>query len=386
MSRDSKVISVFVGTRPEMIKLAPVIFELRKNPSYLVRIIFTGQHKELLTQTAKIFSIRPDCYLYLKRSQGTLSELAVRLMNGCTKILRNNEIDLVVVQGDTSTALIAALTAFYEGVAVAHVEAGLRTYDLSKPFPEESNRQIIARLASIHFAPTAQARKNLLSEGIDTASVVVTGNTAVDALQWVMRTSNFELWSSELHSSGERILVTIHRRESWHEQLHSICHGLKKIVNSRPQCSIVIPVHPGQTVKNTLLQELSGIPQIRLLDPQPYDRFVVMMAQSALILTDSGGVQEDACALHRPVLVLRDTTERQEAVKSGFARLVGTNGDEIASQVNRVLDNDVENSQLYRVANPFGDGHAATRIASAIDSWFAKKPILLSRAAEFHEP
>ena len=383
MSPASKTIGVFIGTRPEVIKLAPLIFELKQNSDYRVLVVFTGQHKDLLTSTAKIFGITPDRHIEMNRKKGNLTELTSELIRGCSKILKEENPDLVVVQGDTCTAMVSSLAAFYEELPVAHVEAGLRTHNLKAPFPEELNRQIIARIATMHFAPTAQAKKNLLAEGVPSSSIVVTGNTSVDAIQWLIHGPCLK-HKIPPPPAGETVLVTVHRRESWYENLHSICEALRHIAQCRPQCHIYIPVHPGPAVKNTLHKELSNIPQIYLLDPLPYDEFIDLMSQSSLVMTDSGGVQEDACALRVPTIILREFTEREETVKVGAGIITGTDSSKIIDAVNRILNGNSKNKRKKKIPNPFGDGQAARRILKAITQWFANGKPSLRSSQQFH--
>lgn len=381
MNRASKTIGVFIGTRPEVIKLAPLIFELKQHSNYRVLVIFTGQHKDLLTSTAKIFGIVPDRCLEMDRHEGNLIELTSELIRGCAQVLNEEKPDLVVVQGDTSTAMVASLAAFYKELPVAHVEAGLRTHNLQAPFPEELNRQIIARIATLHFAPTEIAKNNLLTEGVPSSSIVVTGNTSVDTIHWLLNGSDKKL-GGHTHSFDESILVTVHRRESWNENLHSICKAIRQIAASRPQCAIHIPVHPGPTV-NTLVKELSDMPQIHLLDPLPYDEFIALMSKSDLVMTDSGGVQEDACALHTPTLILRDFNEREESLRIGECVMTGTDSAKIIVEANRILDQRNEPHQRP-LPNPFGDGQATKRILQSITQWFNNGNPTLAPSQQFH--
>jgi UDP-N-acetylglucosamine 2-epimerase (non-hydrolysing) len=383
MNPDFKKIAVFIGTRPEVIKLFPVISALRKRNRHLVDVIFTGQHKEILKKTAAIFGLAPDLHVSLRRSGTALSTLTSSLIAGCSKTLAQRQHDLVIVQGDTSTAMASSLAAFYAEIPIAHVEAGLRTQNLQSPFPEELNRQLIARMASIHFAPTGLARSNLVAEGIDPSLIVLTGNTSVDSLNWMLQSSPRRANQSTTEL-GESILVTVHRRESWRDKLSMICAALRQIVRQRPQCQVRFPLHPNPAVQNSVGKELANIPQIRLMPPVAYDKFIALIAQSSLVMTDSGGVQEDACALHKPTLVLREFTERTESIKLGLQVLVGMNEHEIVRHANRILDNDTEHSQLHRCANPFGDGRAAERISSSLDRWFTKNDPSLPFSQQFN--
>ena len=384
MNLGSKTIGIFIGTRPELIKLAPVIFELKKTPIYKVLVIFTGQHKELLTTTAKIFGIEPDYSINMNRVQGTLSELTSELIQSCDDVLNKENIDLVIVQGDTSTAMVASLAAFYQEIPVAHIEAGLRTHNLKEPFPEELNRQIISRIANMHFAPTPAAKGNLISEGISNSSIVVTGNTSIDAIHWLIESSAKNIDEAPSANDKESILVTVHRRESWHEHLHSICKAVRHIAQNRPHCTIYIPIHPIHTVEDVFREDLANVPEIKLLQPLPYDEFVTLMLHSQLVMTDSGGVQEDACTLQIPTIILRNFTEREEGLKENCVLMTGTESSKIIDAANLLLDSRKNSKKTNLVDNPFGDGQAAKRIRESINNWFTTSKMALNSLQEFN--
>ncbi len=371
-------ICVFVGTRPELIKLAPVIHALRAFPAapWTVSTVFTGQHDELVTQAAQVFGIVPDHQLHILRHNDTLAALSTRLLVAVDALIEAEKPDLVVVQGDTTTVLCTGLAAFYRHVAVAHVEAGLRTHDLAQPFPEEANRALVARLASLNFAPTEKARRALLSEGIAAESITVTGNTVIDAVMHVCNepaeTDVFARYGVP-HKGGPLILATMHRRESWDTGIASACRAIKLLSTRQPQPRIVLPVHPGPAVHERVTAELADRPGIFLLPPLDYRSFLAMARNACLFLTDSGGLQEEGAALHKPVLVLRDKTERMEAIEAGTARLVGTATARIVAEVGRLLDEPEEYRRMSSAPNPFGDGQAAVRIASHIEQWFRSR-------------
>ena len=372
-------IAVFIGTRPELIKLAPVIHALDSSgeKAWNITTIFTGQHEELVTQAARVFAITPDHQLHIARQNDSLAALSVRLITAVNDILERQEPDLVIVQGDTTTVFCTGLAAFYRHIAVAHVEAGLRTYDLAHPFPEEGNRSLIARLASLNFAPTEKARQALLSEGIDDRTITVTGNTVIDAVMDVCRRPLDPGALAGLGipaSGGPLILATMHRRESWDSGIASACRALKRLTALRPDLRIVLPVHPGPTVHARVHAELADRPGILLLPPLDYESFIAVARQACLFLTDSGGLQEEGAALGKPVLVLRDKTERMEAVEAGTARLIGTDTDTIVAEVTRLLDDREAYRAMSSAPNPFGDGKAAGRIAERIRAWLRLHP------------
>jgi UDP-N-acetylglucosamine 2-epimerase (non-hydrolysing) len=358
------------GTRPEAIKLAPLIAELRRRPGIEVRVVTTAQHREMLDQVLRVFQIVPDCDLAVMRPQQTLAELSSRVLIAMDRLLIVETPDVVVVQGDTTSALCCGLAAFYRGVPVGHVEAGLRTATRLNPFPEEMNRRLTSVLAALHFAPTERARAALLAEGIPQDCVFVTGNTVVDALLHVRSSEAYRATQSPVVAApGERLLlVTLHRRESWGAPLAGMCQALLTIADRRPNVRVVLPVHLNPAVRRIVQESLGGHARINLIEPLNYLEFVAAMDASWLVLTDSGGVQEEAPVLGRPVLVLRDTTERIEAVEAGVALLVGTDPVAIVRTTLALLDDPAARAGMARPQSPFGDGRAAERIADLLEA------------------
>ncbi len=352
-----------VGTRPEAVKLAPVVIALRRRLGVDCRVLATGQHRELLDHTLAFFDIVPDRDLGLMLPGQSLSDLAARALAALDPVLADEAPDVVLGQGDTTTVLATALAAFHRRVPFAHVEAGLRTGDLARPFPEEANRALVARLAHVHFAPTALAADNLRREGIDPTHVHVVGNTAVDALRWAASRVDAARFAP---AAGRRlVLVTAHRRESLGEPLVSVCHAVAAIAD-RADVEVLFPVHPNPGVRATVERELAGRARLRLCEPLGYPEMVAAMRASTLILTDSGGVQEEAPALGVPVLVLRDVTERPEGVAAGAARLVGTDRDRIVAAANTLLDDADVYAAMAVVRHPYGDGGSADAIAEVL--------------------
>jgi UDP-N-acetylglucosamine 2-epimerase (non-hydrolysing) len=361
-------VAVVFGTRPEVIKLAPVINELRRRDDVSVRVVATGQHRELLDQALKVFDIRPDVDLDLMRPTQSLAAVTSRLLPAMDAFLAAERPDLVLVQGDTTSAFAAALATFYRGITVGHVEAGLRTADSADPFPEEINRRLTAVVAAMHFSPTVRARAHLLAEGVDPSSIFVTGNTVVDALHHIRATETFRRTVSPVRVRiGERLLaVTLHRRESWGAVLGGMCSGLRTIVRQHPEVRIAFPVHPNPAVRSVVSQMLGDVERCVLLEPLDYLSFLALVQASWLVLTDSGGVQEEAPTLGVPVLVLRKTTERPEAIEHGVARLVGTEPDAIVAAASELLADSDLRARMTCGTNPFGDGRASARIVDLI--------------------
>jgi len=375
-----KIVVVF-GTRPEAIKLAPVIAELRRRPGVTMRIVTTAQHRELVEPVLKLFSIVPDRDLAVMQPRQTLAELSGRVLVAMDALLRDERPDLVVVQGDTTSAFICALAAFYRGVPVAHVEAGLRTSSPTNPFPEEMNRRLTGALASLHFAPTERARRALIAEGVADARVFVTGNTVVDALHFIRASEPFKAVPPPVRVDDGRerlLLVTLHRRESWGASLDAMCGALRAIAGRRRDVRIAWPVHLNPAVGDSVRAALGDTPRVTLLEPLDYMQFIALMQASWLILTDSGGVQEEAPALGRPVLVLRETTERPEAVDAGVARLVGTDPEAIVNAVVALLERPEDRDRMARAVSPFGDGHAAARIADVLEAHRVAAPEIMA--------
>jgi UDP-N-acetylglucosamine 2-epimerase (non-hydrolysing) len=370
----TKRVMLVYGTRPEAIKMAPVIFELRRSAQLRPVVVLTGQHRSMLEQVNHDFHISPDHDLEIMEPGQTLQHITVRTLEGVSELLRAERPDVVLVQGDTTSAFSAALAAFYEQIPVAHLEAGLRTGDMYSPYPEETNRRLITRLASLHLAPTPVSRENLLREDVDDRSVVVTGNTIIDALLWTVRQarpfSNPRLQAIE-QSGAPMLLVTAHRRESWGEPMQLVSKALAEISLQMPELQIVLPVHPNPVVRASLLPQLRG-PNVTILEPLPYPEFARLMAISSIVLTDSGGVQEEAPSLGKPVLVMRDSTERPEGIAAGTARLVGTSPADIIDTVETLLREPDAYQAMAKAINPYGDGRAAGRTAEAL-TFFLKQ-------------
>lgn len=362
MSTSFRIV-VVVGTRPEAVKLAPVVHALRATSWATVRLVATAQHRELLDRQLAHFGLAADRDLDVMRPGQSLAELTARLFTAFEPVLADERPDLVVAQGDTTTVFVAAASAAYRRVPFAHVEAGLRTGDFARPFPEEMNRVLVARLARWHFAPTAGARDHLLREGVPAGHVHVTGNTAVDALLWAAA----RVGPSPFTPAAGRhlVLVTAHRRESFGAPLQAVCAALRTLAG-RGDVDIVFPVHPNPQVHDPVHAALTGVPGVRLVAPLDYPAMVAAMQASTLLLTDSGGVQEEAPSLGKPVLVLRDTTERPEGVAAGAAVLVGTDARRIVATATHLLDDAVARARMVQASNPYGDGHAAARIVAAI--------------------
>jgi len=354
------------GTRPEAIKLAPVIAECRRRPGFRVQVCLTGQHKLLLSQVLKVFDLRADFELHVMKEGQSLFDVTTRALSRLEPVLKTARPDIVFVQGDTTSAFAGALAAFYRRIAVAHVEAGLRTYDLSAPFPEELNRRLIAPIAQFNFPPTREARSHLLAEMVEPNRIFTTGNTVVDALLHVVQRP-LAATDRRLIPAGRFILVTMHRRESFGAPMRRVFRALLTIVKRYPDLQLVYPVHPNPNVARPAREILGHNPRIRLLPPLEYVPFVHLLKRCELVLSDSGGVQEEAPALGKPALVLRDKTERPEAVRAGTALLVGTDPDRIAREVGRLLDSRTARLQMTRRRNPFGDGFAAQRIADYLE-------------------
>lgn len=373
-----RVLSVF-GTRPEAIKMAPVVRALRVAEGVEARVCVTGQHREMLDQVLSLFSIVPDYDLAVMRPGQSLGEITSAVLSALDGVLADFRPDIVLVHGDTTTTLAASLAAYYRQTPVAHVEAGLRTGNIYSPWPEEINRKVASAICELHFAPTDQSRTNLRNENVPDDRIVVTGNTVIDALHDVVKLIQTDSGlaaqlTSECGIDGNRriILVTGHRRESFGDGFERICGALARLAE-RPDVEIVYPVHLNPNVKGPVERLLGGHGNIRLLPPQDYLPFVYLMSRADLIITDSGGVQEEAPSLGKPVLVMRDTTERPEAVKAGTVRLVGTDEALIVSSVARLLDDRTAYEAMSIAHNPYGDGRAAGRILVAIRAWAAAR-------------
>lgn len=367
-----KLLFVF-GTRPEAVKLCPVIRRFQQDPEFQISVCVTAQHRHLLDQVLAAFEVRPGHDLDLMRPNQALAEAASRMIGGLDPILTSESPDMAVVQGDTATTLAGALAAFYRRIPVAHVEAGLRTHDVSQPFPEEMNRVLTSRIASLHFAATQGAAGNLIDEGVPRRFVAVTGNTGIDAVLQVRDGLDQGRLSGKLPPGIDLkkriVLVTAHRRESFGGPFEEICRALA-VLASRADVQIVYPVHPNPNVRDPVNRLLAPHLNVLLVEPLDYVSFVDLMTRAYMIITDSGGIQEEAPSLGKPVLVLRDKTERPEAVEAGTVRLVGTSLERITTEARNLLDDRQVYDSMARVHNPYGDGRACERIQAAIHSFF----------------
>ena len=364
-SATSSRVLCIVGTRPEVIKMAPVILALRRSDQWDVKVIATAQHRELLDQVLDVFGIAADKDLDAMRPNQDLAALTARLITGLDACLEEYRPALVLAQGDTTTVLASALACFYRKVPFGHVEAGLRTHDFDYPWPEEMNRVLAGRLAAIHFAPTETARRNLLQEGVPAERIHVTGNTVIDALFWVAE-RDFPL-DAELPPNRRLVLVTAHRRENFGAPMISICEAITDLAGRYDDLHFLFPVHPNPNVRRVVEETLGGVRAVTLCAPLQYGAFVAAMQRSWLILSDSGGVQEEAPALGKPVLVLRDETERPEAVAEGVVELVGTAREKIVGNVSALYNSPSEYRRMAKGASPYGDGQAAPRIVRHIE-------------------
>ncbi len=364
-----KVMTVF-GTRPEAIKMAPVVLELKKHPDQIQTVVaVTAQHRQMLDQVLDLFQIRPDYDLDIMSQGQTLYDITTRSLQGLKSVMEVEKPDLVLVHGDTTTTFAGALAAYYQQIPVGHVEAGLRTGNIYSPFPEEMNRKLTGAIASIHFSPTMTARGNLLREGIDKDAIFVTGNTVIDALMTTVD-EGYDFEDEELQSvdfqNHRIILLTTHRRENLGEPMRHIYKALRQIIEEIPDTEIVFPVHRNPLVRKVVEEELSGVDRIHLIEPMEYEPFANLMHHSCLVLTDSGGIQEEAPSLGKPVLVLRNTTERPEAVEAGTVRLIGTDRDRVYEETKRLLTDKSAYDAMSNAVNPYGDGQASRRIVQAI--------------------
>jgi UDP-N-acetylglucosamine 2-epimerase (non-hydrolysing) len=368
-----KVLIIF-GTRPEAIKLIPVLRELESRPDqFMTRVCVTAQHREMLDQVLKLFDVRPDYDLDIMAPNQTLAQITERVIVGVDTVLAKELPDIVLVQGDTTTAFCGALVAFYRHLKVGHVEAGLRTGNKYAPFPEEINRCLVSQLADFHFAPTEHARNTLLGEGISPSSVFITGNTVIDALLWVrnrIRQSPPDLPEGlkKIIEGHRLVLVTGHRRESFGEGFKNICRAIRQVADEFQDVMFVYPVHLNPNVRQPVNDILGGHPRVQLIEPLSYTPFVWLMDQVEIVLTDSGGVQEEAPSLGKPVLVMRETTERPEGIQAGNAILVGTQQERIVEELMRLLNHPEARLNMTKVNNPYGDGKAAIRIADILAS------------------
>ena len=368
-----KVMTVF-GTRPEAIKMAPVVLELQKHADQIQTIVaVTAQHRQMLDQVLDLFQITPDYDLDIMSQGQTLYDITTKSLMGLKDVLAKEKPDLVLVHGDTTTTFAGALASYYQQVPVGHVEAGLRTGDIYSPFPEEMNRKLTGAIAAIHFAPTATAKANLLKENVNPSHIYVTGNTVIDALMMTVAGDydfGDDLKDVDFHNHRV-ILLTTHRRENLGEPMRHIYKALRRIIEEIPDTEIVFPVHRNPLVRKVVEEELAGVDRIHLIDPMEYEPFANLMSLSSLVLTDSGGIQEEAPSFGKPVLVLRNTTERPEAVEAGTVRLIGTDKDVVYAETKRLLTDQAAYDAMSNAVNPYGDGKTSQRIVQAILHVFA---------------
>ena len=364
-----KLMTVF-GTRPEAIKMCPLVLEMRKYPEYIQPIVaVTAQHREMLDQVLDLFGIVPDYDLNIMTNGQTLYDVTTRALMGLKPVMEEAKPDMVLVHGDTTTTFAGALAAFYAQIPVGHVEAGLRTGNKYSPYPEEMNRKLTGAIADMHFAPTGTSKANLLKENVNPANILVTGNTVIDALQTTVH-SDYHFADEDFNkvfATGHRlIMMTTHRRENLGEPMRHVYRALKSVLETHENVEAIFPVHKNPKVREIVNQELGHLSRVHLIEPMDYEPFANLMAKVDIVLTDSGGIQEEAPALGKPVLVLRDTTERPEAVEAGTVKLVGTAYEDVLQETNRLLDDDEHYRSMAEAANPYGDGKACERIIKAI--------------------
>jgi UDP-N-acetylglucosamine 2-epimerase len=378
-----KLMTVF-GTRPEAIKMCPLVLEMRKYPEYIQPIVaVTAQHREMLDQVLDLFGIKPDYDLNIMTAGQTLYDVTTRALMGLKDVMEEAKPDMVLVHGDTTTTFAGALAAFYAQIPVGHVEAGLRTGNKYSPYPEEMNRKLTGSIADMHFSPTSTSKGNLLRENVDEKNILVTGNTVIDALQTTVR-EDYKFEDAELNkvfASGNRlILMTTHRRENLGEPMRHVYRALKSVLETHSDVEAIFPVHKNPKVREIVHEELGALDRVHLIEPMDYEPFANLMAKVDIVLTDSGGIQEEAPALGKPVLVLRDTTERPEAVEAGTVKLVGTAYEDVLHETNLLLDDAEHYRSMAEAANPYGDGRACERIIKAI---LAKNGFAVENLPEF---
>ena len=363
-----KVMAVF-GTRPEAIKMCPLVLEMRKYENIIPIVCVTAQHREMLDQVLEIFDVRPDYDLDLMKTRQSLAGITTRVLEGMEQVFQKERPDIVLVHGDTSTSFVAALAAFYEQIKVGHVEAGLRTYDIYSPFPEEMNRQLTGRIANLNFSPTRRNFDNLIKENVSADTIYITGNTVIDALKTTVR-PDYEFKDENLKTidfeNRRVIMVTAHRRENLGKPLENICNAIKDIVTQYPDTEVVYPVHLNPAVRETVWSILGDTERVHLIDPIDVEELHNAVARSFMVMTDSGGIQEEAPALAKPVLVLRRETERPEAADAGTVKIAGVDREEITKLAKELLDNEEEYNKMAHAANPYGDGNASERICRAL--------------------
>ena len=364
-----KLMTVF-GTRPEAIKMCPLVLEMGKYPDYIEPIVaVTAQHREMLDQVLELFNIKPDYDLNIMASGQTLYDITTKALNGLKEVIEEAKPDMVLVHGDTTTTFAGALAAFYAQVPVGHVEAGLRTGNKYSPYPEEMNRKLTGSIADMHFAPTSTSKANLLKENVNPETILVTGNTVIDALETTVK-ADYEFADAEFNkifARGNRlILMTTHRRENLGEPMRNVYKALRKVLETHADVEAIFPVHKNPKVREIVQEELGGLDRVHLIEPMDYEPFANLMGKVDIVLTDSGGIQEEAPALGKPVLVLRDTTERPEAVAAGTVKLIGTEYEDVLRETNLLLDDAEHYKKMAEATNPYGDGKACERIIRAI--------------------
>lgn len=364
-----KLMTIF-GTRPEAIKMCPLVLEMGKYPDYIEPIVaVTAQHREMLDQVLELFNIKPDYDLNIMASGQTLYDITTRALTGLKEVIEEVKPDMVLVHGDTTTTFAGALAAFYAQVPVGHVEAGLRTGNKYSPYPEEMNRKLTGSIADMHFAPTSTSKANLLKENVNPETILVTGNTVIDALETTVK-ADYEFADAEFNkifARGNRlILMTTHRRENLGEPMRNVYKALRKVLETHADVEAIFPVHKNPKVREIVEEELGGLARVHLIEPMDYEPFANLMGKVDIVLTDSGGIQEEAPALGKPVLVLRDTTERPEAVEAGTVKLIGTEYEDVLRETNLLLDDAEHYKKMSEATNPYGDGKACERIIRAI--------------------
>lgn len=359
-----KVMLVF-GTRPEAIKMCPLVNELKSRKNIITKVCVTGQHRQMLDQVLEIFGVEPDYDLSIMKDKQTLFDITTNILNRIREVLESEKPDVVLVHGDTSTTFVTALACFYLQIPVGHVEAGLRTYNIYSPYPEEFNRQAVGIVAKYNFAPTEMSKENLIREGKNPDSIFVTGNTAIDALKTTVR-DDYKHPELEWAKDSRLIMLTAHRRENLGEPMHHMFRAIRRIVDENPDVKVIYPIHMNPVVRKAADEELGNDDRIHIIEPLDVLDFHNFLARSYLILTDSGGIQEEAPSLGKPVLVMRDTTERPEGIKAGTLKLVGTDEDVIYSEFKKLLTDNTEYEKMSKASNPYGDGFACKRIADIL--------------------
>ena len=363
--KDKPIISIILGTRPEAIKLSPLIIAFNSCNKFHTRIILTGQHKEMVLKVMKLFSLQANRNLDLMKENQSLTYISCEILEGLKKEFSQYPPKLVLVQGDTTTAFISALAAFYEKIPIGHVEAGLRTNNIFDPYPEEANRRLISQIASLHFCPTKTSRQNLINSGIK-KNIYLTGNTVIDSVLFMAGKEEPKNSFENIDWENNRIiLTTVHRRENWGNNLKKISLGIKKILNKYQDCIVIFPMHPNKIVRDVFVKSLGDCPRVILIEPLQYDELVFAIKECYFLITDSGGLQEEAPSLGKPVLVVRENTERPEAIIAGTSKLVGTDPNDIFREADHLLSNKIYYSKMSKAINPFGDGKASERILSA---------------------